>query len=158
MALSIGCVLQTQRRRGGSVEARRGKNEKIPPRPSLFSSASLRQKKNPAALRASARCEVFPAGRRKQHASRVLQPGAAVTRRRKLMLRPLEKRGGAEGKRRVPQRRMRFISSASLSFFLCASAFEKLAFRRTRLPMKNSDHDRSKRGQRGGARECDEPR
>jgi hypothetical protein len=46
-------------------------------------------KKKPAALRASARCEVFPAGRRKQHASRVLHPEIIARKRRKIFPNPI---------------------------------------------------------------------
>jgi hypothetical protein len=75
---------------GWSFEPQRRKEEvlrhaeehkEIPLRSSPFSSAPLRLK-NAADLRDASRHVVFPASRRKQHASRVLHPRAALGRLR----------------------------------------------------------------------------
>ena len=71
----------TQRRRAGSVAVRRGKRRNFSAPVSVFLRASA-SAKTLAVLRAATRHAVFPAGRRKQHASRVLHPGVAVARQR----------------------------------------------------------------------------
>ena len=72
------------KRRGAEKErgATQRNAEKIPLRASPFPSAPLRLKKGPEASHDANRHEVFPAGRREQHASRVLHPSVALRRQR----------------------------------------------------------------------------